>query len=205
MSAGGQTTTIRDAHKDLTQARILDAAIALLHNEDLDELKMGDIARGAGVTERTLYRHFSTREDLMKAVWPRLQAQVGVSGFPGTAKDLLEQPLTLFPKFDLQRGAVKASTFSRAGREMRRAISPQRNATLMAAVRDARPDLDEAALTRLTAVIHLIGSSYGWAVMKEYWDFDGAESGRAAADAMKVLLAMPAPARPVKAKKEPKS
>jgi AcrR family transcriptional regulator len=206
MSADGQTPTIRDAHRDLTQARILDAAIDLLRNEDLDELKMGDIARQAGVTERTLYRHFSTRDDLLKAVWPRLQARVGSAGFPASAKDLLALPLWLFPNFDRENGAVKASTFSKAGREIRRAVSPARNAALLKAVREARPDLDEAALTRLTAVIHLIGSSYGWAVMKDYWGFDGAESGRAAADAIETLLGMPAGQRPqARAKKETKS
>ena len=50
MSAAEQTSPIRDAHRGLTQSRIIDAAIDLMRNEDLDTLRMADVAVGAGVT-----------------------------------------------------------------------------------------------------------------------------------------------------------
>jgi AcrR family transcriptional regulator len=183
---------LRDAHRDLTRSRILEAAIELLKNEDLETLKLADIAAAAGVTERTLYRHFATREDLLKAMWPQLQARVGSPGFPTSAQELADMPLWLFPNFDNEGGAVRASLFSRAGRELRRATNPARQKALMASVRQARPDLKEAELKRLTAVVHVIGSAYGWAIMKEAWDLDGKEAGRAAAEATRVLLNMQA-------------
>ena len=63
----------------------------------LDALTIAKVAERAQVTERTVYRHFLTREDLLKAVWPRMQARVGSSGFPQTADDLIATPLRLFP------------------------------------------------------------------------------------------------------------
>ncbi|MBO9574479.1 MAG: TetR/AcrR family transcriptional regulator [Sphingobium sp.] len=183
-------SSLREAHKDLTRSRILDAAIDLLRDEDLDALRLSDIAAAAGMTERTLYRHFATREDLLKAMWPRLQARVGSPGFPATADDLAEMPRWLFPNFDAEGGAVRASLFSPAGRELRRALNPERQVAIRKGVREARPDLREPALTRLCAVIHLIGGAYGWAVMKDAWDLSGEEAGRAAADATRVLLGL---------------
>ncbi|HVY85139.1 MAG TPA: helix-turn-helix domain-containing protein [Caulobacterales bacterium] len=202
MSAAPKTSALRDAHKDFTRARILDAAIELLKAEDLDALRLSDIAEKANVTERTLYRHFATRDDLLRAIWPRLQARVGSPGFPSTAKDLAEMPLWLFPNFDAEGGAVRASLFSRAGRELRRATNRERQAAIRKAVREARPDLKEPELTRLCAVIHLIGGAYGWAVMKDAWDLDGDEAGRAAAEATRILLGMPAPPAKIKGSKK---
>lgn len=184
-------SSLREAHKDLTRDRILDAAIDLLRLEDLDTLRLADVAAHAGLTERTLYRHYATREVLLKAIWPRLQARVGAPGFPATASDLAEMPLWLFPNFDEEGGAVRASLFSPAGRELRRALNPERQAAIRKGVREARPDLREPALTRLCAVVHLIGGAYGWAVMKDAWDLTGEEAGRAASEAMRVLLGLP--------------
>jgi len=191
-------SSLREAHRALTRRRILDAAIELLKREDLDALKLSDVSARAGMTERTLYRHFATREELLKALWPHLQARVGARGFPTTAADLVETPLWLFPNFDAEDGAVRASLHSSAGRELRRASNPERQAAIRQAVREAQPDLAEPALTRLCAVIHLIAGAYGWAVMKDAWDLSGEEAGRAASDAVRLLLGLTQPS----AKKE---
>ncbi len=188
-----QTESLREAHRALTRKRILDAAIELLKREDLDALKLSDVAARAGMTERTLYRHFATREEMLKALWPHLQARVGASGFPATAADLVETPLWLFPNFDTEDGAVRASLHSSAGRELRRASNSERQAAIRQAVREARPGLAEPALTRLCAVIHLVAGAYGWAVMKDAWDLNGKEAGRAASDAVRLLLGFAEP------------
>jgi len=197
MNSGNTTsnTPLRDAQRDLTRSRILEAAIDLLKDEELDALKLSDIAARAVVTERTLYRHFATRDELLKAMWPRLQARAGSPGFPKTARELAEQPQWLFPNFDGEGGAVRASLFSRAGRELRRASNAERQAAIVAAVRDARPELGAADARRLAAVIHLIGGAYGWVVMKDAWDFSGEEAGRAASEAIRVLLGLPGAAQ----------
>ena len=149
---------------------------------------MAGVATRAAVTERTVFRHFATREALIRAVWPRMQARVRSSGFPTRADPLIETPRRLFPEFDKEERLVRASAFSAAGREVRRAANPQRQAAMRAAVRDAWPDIREPELTRLAAVCQLIDSAYAWAVMKEHWDLDGTEAGAAASEAIAVLL-----------------
>ncbi len=76
----GPKESLRDAHKDLTRERILDAAIECLNDEELDQLTMEGVAAKAGVTKRTIYRHFATREELLKASWPVMQKLVGLPG-----------------------------------------------------------------------------------------------------------------------------
>jgi glycosyltransferase involved in cell wall biosynthesis len=65
----------RGQQKAQTEARILDAVSRLLEDGRLDEASYSEIARLAGVGERTVYRHFPTRDSLMGAFWARLQTE----------------------------------------------------------------------------------------------------------------------------------
>lgn len=149
---------------------------------------MADVAARAGATERTVFRHFPSRDTLIAAVWPRMQARVRSLGFPRTADDLIGTPLRLFPGFDKEERLVRASAFSAAGREVRRSANRERQEAMRACVRDAFPRMPEPELTRLAAIVQLIDSAYGWAVMKEHWGLDGNEAGLAASQALAVLL-----------------
>ncbi len=188
MSKINQASPIREAHRDLTQARIIDAALELLRAGDLESLTMAAVAAQAGVTDRTVYRHFATRDELLAAVWPALQERVKSRGFPLTARALIAQPLGLFKNFDGEEGAVRASAFSKAGRELRLSVNRRRRSAIRASVLDAKPGLKEPELTRLCAVVQLLDSAFAWAVMKDYWDLDAEQSGLAASEAIAALL-----------------
>ena len=182
--------SLREHYKAETRGRILDAAIAELSVGDLEALTVARVAERAGVTERTVFRHFATRDALIAAVWPRMQRQVGSPGFPQTAQALVESPMRLFPAFDQEAALVRASTFSSAGREIRQGSNAERQAAMRACVKDAFPQIEEPQLTRLAAVAQLINSAYGWAVMQQHWDLDGTEAGLAASEALTILLGL---------------
>jgi len=186
---------LRQQYAAQTRERILDAAIDALNGSETDQLTIAGVAKAAGVTERTVYRHFATREDLLRAVWPRMQARMGMTGFPETVAALIAAPERIFPRFAAEEGGVRASMASEAGREIRRAANPERQKAFLACVREAQPELDAATRRRRAAVIQLIGSAHGWAAMKDYWGFSPEEAGRAAAEAIALLLAEPTNAK----------
>jgi AcrR family transcriptional regulator len=181
-------TSTRQHYKDLTRERILDAMIAQMAHDRDHALTVADVAARAGVTERTIYRHFQTRDALVEAVWPRMQARVQSPGFPQSADELIATPLRLFPRFDENEHLVRASVYSESGREVRLRANGERKAAMLACVEDAMPQMDESARRRRAAVVQLIDSAYGWAVLKDFWGMDGAEAGAAAAEAIAVLL-----------------
>jgi AcrR family transcriptional regulator len=184
---------LRQQYAAQTRTRILDAAIDGLKEGDLEGLTIAKVAADAGVTARTVYRHFQTREDLIKAVWPRMQTRLGIPGFPQTVEALLAAPARIYPRFDAEAGAVRASMYSQAGREIRATANPARHQAMTSLVAQARPELDEAARRRRAAVIQMIGSSHGWACFKDYWGMGTEEAARAAQEAIAILLGqMPA-------------
>ncbi len=186
-------TSLRDGYRDQTRTRILDAAIAEMGASSVEQLTIANVAKRAGVTERTVFRHFETRDQLISAVWPRMQARVRSVGFPTTAQALIETPRRLFPAFDEEAGLVRATAFSAAGREVRMASNPERQKAMRASVRDAFPGIKEPELTRIAAAVQLLDSAYAWAVMKDFWGLDGEEAGRAASEAIAVLVGLRPP------------
>jgi AcrR family transcriptional regulator len=191
MSSEAVNGSLRDAHKALTRQRILDAAVKLVEAEDPDSLTLGHVARSAGLTERTIYRHFATREELISATWARINETLASPQQPDTPAELIALPKQMFPGFDARESLIRAIIYTKQGRELRMSWNPQRKARVRRAVREARPDLNDAQATRLCAVVQLLSSSFAWSVMKDYWNLDGEAAGQAASEAIARLLAQP--------------
>lgn len=187
MSAVSQTS-VRDEYKEQTRTRILDAAVALIEEAGGSPLTMSAVAERAGVTDRTVYRHFETRDALVRATWSRMQQLVASQGFPRTAEEMIESPSRLFPRFDAARELVRASLYSPAGLDMRMSSNVERREATLSSVRDAFPNADEQWLRRRAAIAQLINSAYAWEVLRQYWDIEGEEAGKAAAEALAILL-----------------
>jgi AcrR family transcriptional regulator len=78
----GYDSPVRRRQVAETRERILTAASALAHDLptwDWRALTFRAVAARAGVSERTVYRHFATERDLRDAVMRRLEEEAGVS------------------------------------------------------------------------------------------------------------------------------
>ena len=64
---------LRDRQREETREQILRAVGRQLESRSLEDLNFAEIARDAGVGERTVYRHFPTKEALLGAFWAFLQ------------------------------------------------------------------------------------------------------------------------------------
>lgn len=191
MSAEQTVTPVREAHKALTQERIVQAALEVIQRGEAETLTVAQVASEAGVTERTIYRHFPTRDDLMAAVWAKVNERVATPTLPATPAEVIAQPMEMFPAFDEQEALIRAIVFTKQGRELRLSVNAERQKRFRQAVAMARPDLKEPEFTRVCAAVQLLDSSFAWSVMKDYWGLSGEEAGRAASAAITVLLTAP--------------
>ncbi|MER6976518.1 TetR/AcrR family transcriptional regulator [Streptomyces carpinensis] len=64
-SATGAPTTLWDRTRQLASQEILETALRLFTEQGYDETTIAQIAREAGVSQRTLFRYFGTKEDLL--------------------------------------------------------------------------------------------------------------------------------------------
>jgi AcrR family transcriptional regulator len=64
-AATGTSTTLWDRTRQLATREILETALRLFTEQGYDETTIAQIAREAGVSQRTLFRYFGTKEDLI--------------------------------------------------------------------------------------------------------------------------------------------
>ncbi|MEU9451202.1 helix-turn-helix domain-containing protein [Streptomyces sp. NPDC048277] len=64
-TATGAPATLWDRTRQLASREILETALRLFTEQGYDETTIAQIAREAGVSQRTLFRYFGTKEDLL--------------------------------------------------------------------------------------------------------------------------------------------
>jgi AcrR family transcriptional regulator len=122
-----------------TRERIVDSASALVHGFptwDWHALTFRAVAEQAGVSERTVYRHFATERELRDAVMRRLEEEAGVS-YQGLGLDDLPGVAALvfssLSSFAVAPMGVDDPTFAEEDRARRDALREAVAATAAAA------------------------------------------------------------------------
>lgn len=179
---------LRAAQKEETRRRILDAAGRLIEAVSPAGLSFAAIAREAGVRERTVYRHFPTKDALLDALWLWLDPRIGVKSFPQSEADLIAFPARVFPAFDDNEQLMRAMWMSPQGREFRLNANAKRQAAIRASVADAVAGLVPREAAAVTAAAQLLYSGAAWLVMKDYWGMDGAVAGKASSFVLELLM-----------------
>ena len=175
--------------KRATQEAILDAVERRLSAGGLDELTFADVGQEAGVSDRTVYRHFATKEALLEAFWLRVQETLGLEASVRSFADYLATRPATFERMDAREPMMRAVMASDQARRARRGILAERQAGIRRIVAEATGGLAEPEFTELCALVHLLGSAPAWATLKDNWGIEGAEAGRLAARAIETLIA----------------
>jgi Bacterial regulatory proteins, tetR family len=180
---------LREEKSRETREAILNGLYRLMNAASVpDEISMEAIANEAGVQRRTVFRHFPTKDDLLTAFWPWLNAHMGASTAPHSVKDVVEGPKAAFPRFDAHEAAVRASLHSRTGREMRMGMVATRRLRFAGALAPVLSTLPPAEALRVEALAHLLYSASAWEVLKDYGGLTGAQAGETASWALDTIL-----------------
>ena len=184
MTAG----TLSDARSELVRRRVLDGVAQVI--ERGEALTFANVAAAGGVPERTLYRHFPTREALLAAVFELVNERVGFHGeAPTDGAALAELVRRVFPGFDAVAPVIHELLIAPEGRLVRLASKPARQRAALELVRNELGELDRAQARRIAAVLQLLTAAATWQTLRDYWDMDGAEAAETAALAIELLLA----------------
>ena len=75
--------SLRAEQAELTRKRILDAAVEELSIGGMVSFSTAGVAKRAGISERTIYRHYPDRESLLAGLeTARLNTEMGQAGLP---------------------------------------------------------------------------------------------------------------------------
>jgi AcrR family transcriptional regulator len=182
------TLSHRARQRDATADLILEAVGRCLEDVELSDLTFTQVARAAGLGERTIYRHFPNKEALLDGWWRAHKARIGQESFPDTLAALVQFPLRAFPAFDEEAEIIKGTILSPQGRAMTLARNDARQAAIRKAVKAEVGDLDEEKLREICAIVQLLQSATAWLTMRDYWGLSGTQSGQAASRAIQAII-----------------
>ena len=182
-----QPSQFHAAVKGANREAILDAVERCLMDSGLDALTFAQVAEAAGISERTVYRHFPAKEALLQAFWERVQQTLGLQrSIESWDEYLLSRPAA-FQEMDRRAMVIRALMRSEQAHQARLRIKAKRQAGIRKVVAERVGDLPEPAFTELCALVHLLGSAPAWAGLKDFWEIDSDQAGRVVAHAISVL------------------
>lgn len=172
--------SLREEQAEETRGRILDAAIRVIAG-GIATASVPAIAREAGVSVPTVYRHFGTKTDLLAAVYPHVARRAGLDRLPDPTSldDLKERIGLIFERADALDALDRAAMASPAAAAVRSATMPSRLARLRRLTDAVGVDLSAADRERLTRLLAVVTAS---ASLRMWRDHLGASVEQAAGD-----------------------
>jgi AcrR family transcriptional regulator len=111
------TLSLIDRHTDATQKLILTSAVELLERASVTELTVRAVAKQAGMSERTVFRYFASRDEFLDAVAAEVVRNLQAPAPPTKIEELPDYPRLLYPRFeekaDLVKSALHTDVFKR--------------------------------------------------------------------------------------------
>lgn len=187
------TTTAADPRAERSRERIMSALADVVAEQGVSGFSVQEVADRAGVSHRTVYRHYDSREALLDgyARWldERLVASGGVTGVDdaGSIPSGVETTFRLFDELGaLVEALVVVSLATRSHVARRDERTEEFRQTLEAG--DVLAHLSEGDAEVVTALIRTIATSNTWFLFRHEHDIDGERAGRAVAWALRTLI-----------------
>jgi AcrR family transcriptional regulator len=183
------TMSLREQHAMATRERILGAVADLLELGDTEELTVPAVAAASGVSLRTIYRYYATREELLEAAGRWIGDELLKHPYPhdlDQVADLYEQGAR---DFDERPGLVRALAFSQLGRQVRGYRRRERLEAIGRSLRAELTALSEPELQQAEAVLAYLHNMLAYTALREESGLSGPHIGEAIGWAIRTLIA----------------
>ena len=159
-SSRSYRSELREEQAEETRARILDATLRVM-TTGLATLSVPAVAKEAGVSVPTVYRHFRSKPELLTAVYPHAARRAGLDKIadPRSLDDLRPMAHAYLERLDSLDDASRAAMASPAASEVRHATMPTRYQRIQRVADSIEPKLRKADRDRITRLITVITAS----------------------------------------------
>ena len=163
-----------------TRARILNAAVRVVA-DGFASVSVPAVAREAGVSVPTVYRHFPTKRELLAALYPHLlrQSRQNQPPPPRTIAELRATVHAYFEHLDSFDDLARAAMASPASDDVRRATMPERLAMFGTIADSIEPRPSQADRDRIARLLLILTAS---SALRTWRDQLGATVEQAADD-----------------------
>ena len=183
-----EASSLREQQAAVARERILQAVAQLIEREGAAVVTMPQVAELSGVSLRTLYRYYPTREALLEGAGRWIGGELPGQGYPAGLDDIADSFQRACRDFDERPGLVRAMAMSEVGREARSARRRVRLDAIRHALEQEVGALTEAELRRAEAVLAYLHNMLAYTTLREEHGLDGEEIGEALGWAIRTLV-----------------
>jgi len=186
--ARAYNSPLRYRQVEQTRRLILEALAEQLADAGLSDFSIPRLAQRAGVSLRTVYRYFPTRDALLDAFDEFIDDTVHFTP-PRDADELAAAPDWLFPMFDDHELVMLAQHETPPGRAVRARGRRRRAEGYRLALADVTSHLSPKEKLAALAVVGRLLSSATWKEFRSELGMDGVSAGKAVSWALRTLIA----------------
>jgi AcrR family transcriptional regulator len=172
-----------------TRQRIIEAVVRVV-SDGIGALSIPAVAREAGVSVPTVYRHFGSKDELLEALGLYYSQQIGAvpEPWPEGLDDVERFLYKIFERAESVEPALRAAMLTNTGRAARRAILPQRLEVMEHAIGPLLDRLppDERKLAQ--SAILILSTTATQRAFNDYLGADAHEAARSVAWAIRRLV-----------------
>ena len=163
----------------------------VLAAEGVAAFSVQSVADRAGVSHRTVYRHFPSREALLEGLTDHLEDPMRTAGLPGVPTSLdetVELIEPLFAFFEDHAPMIEALVVVRLALGIEPKRSAERTAAFVDFVRAEAPHLSPGEIRAQSMGLRALGSSQHWYVLTRRLGLSSAEAAEVTAQTMRAQI-----------------
>jgi AcrR family transcriptional regulator len=179
--------SLREQQANAARERILESVADLLERGEVDDLTMPEVADASGISLRTIYRYYPTREELLEAAGRWIGDDLLNHPYPRSLDEVADLYQEGCRDFDKRPGLVRALATSRLGQRVRRSRRQERVEAIERALRAELPGLTDEELRHATAVLAYLHNVLAYTTLREDNGLTGDEIGESIGWAIRTL------------------
>jgi AcrR family transcriptional regulator len=186
-----ETGTLRDQQAEFTRQILMEAAKRVIENYSVDDFTVQKVAEEAGMSHRTVYRYFPSRQELLDAFTDWMEDTVAPidHSLPDQTDEISPIVQSAFDRFDRYAPYFRAGLLlANRGEPLQPHRQKERDQLIRQALADELDPLEPEQAEEAYAIIrHLLGA-HTWQVLHDRFELQDGRSGRAVTWALEVLM-----------------
>ncbi len=180
---------LKDRRAGQTRTLIMGTAVELLEAGSFGELTMRETANHAGISERTVFRYYPTRDAFLDAVAVEVVARLDTPPPPTSVEELLALPGLLYRNFEANQRLTRAALHTELFHRIRDSTAKVRWTAVRELVDRYAPDVPERARRIAAANIRYYLGATTWHYYRFYFGLNLDETIACAETAIRQNLA----------------
>ena len=187
-SMSSSNFTLKERQTDATQKLILSTAIELLETDGVTATTARAVAKKAGISERTVFRYYGSREDFLDALAEEAAAKMHTPPPPDDIEQLADYVGALYKRFEEFRPLLKEALHTEISKRIRASVARRRWTAVRRLVDAAAPHRSSSDRETAATNISYYLSASTWQYYRFTFNLSAKESERFARSAIALFV-----------------